>query len=150
MTTIAFKDGFMSADTQAADNWGLVSHTSKLIRISDNCVAGIAGCSRQAFRFTERLKDGSVGGDDKPPEGDFVVLVVTTNSIVVYYEDELFDDYTPEKMWAIGSGRLIAMGAMAAGATAQDAVRIASKWDEGTGGDIEVMRVWDGSKTTNK
>ena len=35
MTTIAFKDGFMAADTQAADNCGLVSHTSKLIRISE-------------------------------------------------------------------------------------------------------------------
>jgi|TARA_Y100000296_G_C5170602_1_gene257085 ATP-dependent HslUV protease subunit HslV len=145
MTTVAFKNGFIAADTQAADHSGLISHTSKLFRLSDSCVAGMAGCSRHAIRFIERLKEGKAG-DDKIPDGDFLVLVVTPQSIVVYYEDELFDDYTPEKMWAIGSGRLIAMGAMAAGATAQDAVRIASKWDEGTGGDVEVMRVFDGSK----
>lgn len=41
---------------------------------------------------------------------------------------------------AIGSGRKYALGAIEAGASLEEAVRVASKWDVYTGGEI---KVWD-------
>lgn len=44
------------------------------------------------------------------------------------------------EQWAIGSGCDYALGAMAAGATAREAVRIASKLDNGTGFGVDAVR----------
>lgn len=45
------------------------------------------------------------------------------------------------KTFAIGSGALVAMGAMYAGATAVEAVRIACRLDDGTGGKVHSMKI---------
>jgi len=43
--------------------------------------------------------------------------------------------------YALGSGYQVAMGAMEFGATAEEAVRAAIKWDTGSGGDVTVLRL---------
>jgi ATP-dependent protease HslVU (ClpYQ) peptidase subunit len=44
-----------------------------------------------------------------------------------------------DEFYAIGSGGPYAMGAMAMGATPEEAVAIASRFDPGTGGDVETF-----------
>lgn len=46
-----------------------------------------------------------------------------------------------DEFYAIGSGGPYAMGAMAMGATPEEAVAIASRFDPGTGGEVEVFNL---------
>lgn len=56
------------------------------------------------------------------------------------FEGGGFVDREPSAFWAEGSGRDIAIGAMAMGATAGRAVQVASTFDAYTGGTITVLR----------
>jgi ATP-dependent HslUV protease subunit HslV len=44
------------------------------------------------------------------------------------------------EFYALGSGSRIAYGALAAGASAEEAVRIAARYDTSTGGEVVVLR----------
>lgn len=82
------------------------------------------------------------GKKSKPPailsDSEFVCLVLDEDGL---WE---FDSYCraeqiTEEFYAIGSGAKVALGAMHAGATAQEAVEIAKLVDPYTGGDVKTM-----------
>lgn len=50
----------------------------------------------------------------------------------------------PNGFYAIGSGAKFALGALASGASAEEAVRVASVYDSGTNDDVRVVRVGEG------
>ena len=61
-------------------------------------------------------------------------IVIRGNQVVTFHptgKDQMTSEY-----YAIGSGRELAMGAMAFGATAFEAVQMAAKHDLATGGEI--------------
>jgi hypothetical protein len=58
---------------------------------------------------------------------------------VTFWESETVE-VLMAPFFANGSGNLLALGAMEAGATAEEAVRAAMVWDNSTGGAITVLR----------
>jgi ATP-dependent HslUV protease subunit HslV len=99
-----------------------------------------------AFGEVLRFKDWIVDGADpsKQPE-------LKESDVIWIQSDGSFTEFDPSgrltyeaPFYAIGSGREIAIGAMAAGATAEGAVRIACEWDGGTGGEVHVVRLMQG------
>lgn len=132
MTTIVVRDGVMAADSRetieedAAGHW--VRKCVKLFR-KDNAIIGLQGESSPGLVFLDWYGSGK-----EPPESlilaeaSFTALVLTRSGLFEY------DKFCrPQKLTGkyhvAGSGSKVALGALAMGASAQAAVRIACKFD---------------------
>lgn len=137
MTTIAYKDGVMAADTQATGDHH--SRVRKIERMADGTLVGACGAWRACHAAIEWLRCGQEG---KPPKMAGAWLLVVPPNGKVYYAEETWPPFpTTSKLGAIGSGAPLAMGAMEAGASALEAVRIAAKHDGNTSGPFHTLRL---------
>ena len=142
MTTIATDGKSMAGDGLCIGN-GLVHGTSvrKVFLLSDGRIVGIAGCAYTPGAFVPWLESGG----DKPdlPEC-FEALVLHPNGRCQSYNEKCFamDQEVPA---VTGSGGAVALGAMLAGKSPEEAVAIACLRDTGTGGTIVVERVQNGA-----
>jgi hypothetical protein len=135
MTTIAYKNGVLACDKQGTDD-NFVMKCTKWVE-DDDTVYIVTGTLVKGLRFIEYLR----GGEGKPPKlGDTVVLEFDkkTGALKVW---ESKDMALPIEcgIYAHGSGYAFAIGAMHAGCTPDEAVKIASKVDAYTGGGVKVF-----------
>jgi hypothetical protein len=136
MTTIA-TDG----KSMAADGRGCIHDTiagdrgQKIYRLKDNSLFSLSGATYAADLFVEWLDEGA--DPSKFPEnmGEYGAIHLLTDGEAHYYNQD------SKRAWrlvdcpfAVGSGREFAMGAMMAGASPAQAVRIAATRDPFTGG----------------
>ena len=142
MTTIAYKDGVLSTDTQISAGISYAYHIDKLVRVDEHdCWLSMCGSVAHFKDFLRWFRaDGGDREDVEVPEFEeesFGAIVLYDDGRVHMY-DEQFDylEHPPEKPLAIGSGASAALGAMYAGKGSADAVRIAALIDHATGGDI--------------
>ena len=145
MTTIAFRDGIMAADSQETDG-GMKTKCRKLFRVEDACgnevIIGTAGGSFTGMLFVDNYS--SV--EDRPAVLDNITEDENFHNLIWDGEDLYEVDWLwhPIKVprvpfFAIGSGAAAAMGAMHAGASAKEAIQIAKKIDNYTGGTVKTM-----------
>jgi hypothetical protein len=106
---------------------------------TDTHVYAVTGTLVTGLRFIEWLKEpGKVKKGPRLKDTVVVEFDKRTGRAQVW---ECRHTPLPCKdMYATGSGGQIALGAMAAGATPEEAVRIASKYDAYTGHGIQVWR----------
>lgn len=140
MTTIATDGKSMAGDGQREVR-GTIStrNAEKVRRLSDGSVIGTAGDSACGCALIEWLE----GGGDAPklePESGFNALQLTSDGKVFIYDKHCMP-MPVEPPMAIGSGMDLAIGAMLAGKSAEDAVMIAVRRDPGTGGKITVLHL---------
>lgn len=142
MTTIAYRDGVLAADTATWINDGNVrcpGRTGKLRRLSDGSLYSGAGASAQIEEFGNWLESGCKG--DKPKADDISVLHIRLDGTIVLYAGELERVAGEAPFYAVGSGASAALGAMMAGASAAEAVRIAMEVDPYTAGEVDVLHL---------
>ncbi len=130
MTTIAYKDGVLAADTRATQGDTILMNVSKIHRDS---LTPTAFCGDlkvlQDFRNHQDWEQlPTEGWESINTRGTLRDAQGVTLSI------------KPGDFWAIGSGAPFALGAMAAGATPEQAVKIAARYDTGTNDTVEVVR----------
>ena len=146
MTTIAYRDGILAADSRVTygEHQTARIHTCKKLfrkrvtqgKKSFDVIIATAGESSPGLVFVDWY------GSGKPvPDlflhlgGDFLCLVLTPSGLFEYdvycRGEEVSDDF-----YAIGSGAGPALGAMHCGKSAVEAVRIAARIDPYTGGRI--------------
>lgn len=145
MTTIAFKDGILAADscaTVSGDQSGdIKAQCKKLYRKTTadgrQVIIATAGDSFPGIAFVDWYGSGK-----EPPEriadSDFTVLILVDGAL---YESDgwcLLEEVV-SPYYAIGSGRKCAMAAMACGKTAIEAVEIAAMFDPYTAGPFVSM-----------
>lgn len=162
MTTIAFKNGIIAADsrvTVSSDAGGDRNFdTKKLFRKTVHIdgqpmevILATAGESAPGSLFVEQWGTGKSLSEIRElftySEADFSILVVTSGGL---FEVDKWCVLEPvyEAFYAIGSGSKIAMGAMEAGASAQKAVEIACKRDPFTALPVVTMRLKPNVKQT--
>ena len=136
MTTIAYKDGILASDSLASSESHVVGYCDNKVTIVGN----------KAIAFTGDLDDKDVfikwviNKKGKKPqfENGFGVFVIDidTKELTEYKDGERVD-YKSD-FYTMGSGSLVAIGAMAHGATAKEAVEIACKYNLHTGGEVHV------------
>jgi ATP-dependent protease HslVU (ClpYQ) peptidase subunit len=133
MTTIA-TDGFqIAADGQSTRKDSVTgTNRRKLYPLPDGSFVGAAGRTVDAERAVRVLYEG--GNADAP--GDYTLMQLHRNGKVDVYEGSLRAVIRMKPPYAIGSGADVAMGALLAGASAHEAVKIAAKIDVYTGGKI--------------
>lgn len=110
--------------------------TSKIFRVG-NSLIGIAGRVEHALKFIEWRKQPA---DPKPTfadSPDFEALELAATGKITWWGGEMVGIPIEEKFYAIGSGSTYALGAMAMGATPETAIKIAARWDNSTGAEIQ-------------
>lgn len=144
MTTIAYREGVLCADTSVHDRDTYVGAMDKIVkRKSDGKLAGAAGAMEDVVAFLDWFMRGSRGSLSVSKTGNFEGLVVHGKGEVEWFgangrsKPILLADFP---FTAIGSGFKVAMGAMAHGASAQDAIKIACQLDVYTREPITTLR----------
>lgn len=141
MTTIALKDWVLAADGRTS--WGKTSMSSaRKIRVTDGhafAVSGDVGLIPVFHRWLEAGADPlarpviQYAGGDKPGMRALVIVLSAQPSMTIYDEDFLEVELSQEGYYAIGSGQDLALGAMAHGANAIEAVVAACAHDPHSG-----------------
>lgn len=149
MTTIAYRDGVLAADSRAyGGKWkASPGEKAKMRRIAAGRFAGCVGAistnsvggDQLLWDWIERGAPAPVSGDIRPDS--FSVLILAPDGLHLAYENMTFSGPIRSEFYAVGSGEDFALGALAMGATAEEAVQIASRFDHHTGGEIVTMRL---------
>lgn len=151
MTTIAYKDGVVCADSST--NYGDVrfKSTKKIVDHGDVVVASAGDADDRHINALFHILNDE---DDFPSNIElrdvkqvFVAFVFTRQTGQVFIV-QTGDEYPlivecKEPHFAIGTGGELAIGAMSAGATAKEAVKIACKWDIKSATPIQEVRLWN-------
>jgi ATP-dependent protease HslVU (ClpYQ) peptidase subunit len=136
MTTIAYRDGVLASDGRTSSgNVVLSDNEKKIMRLSDGALFALAGDVAYTGPMLEALED-----DAELPKADgaFTAVIVETNGALRIYEGAGGFMAIVEPFAAFGSGAAVAYGAMEMGASAEEAVRIATRRDTYSGGAIQV------------
>lgn len=129
----------MAGDTLAC--WGTTRDgTFSKIAKRGPFLAGVSGALAPAQRFLDWFTGGLRGDPPEMPDGER-----TTHGLIVCPDDVILTwgplgwERTHNSMAAMGSGGEFAQGAMAMGASPEEAVRVAMIYDTKTGGEISVL-----------
>lgn len=141
MTTIAFDGRSLAADRRA--NFGdMVLHgAAKIERLEDGRLIGAAGNASICQIWRDWMRTGGDRPEILYDDEEFI------NGIEVKQNGDcwLHGRYASVKIEtpfvAVGSGAHFAMGAMATGANAVQAVNIAAQFDPSTGGKIDLIQI---------
>jgi len=145
MTTIAYRDGTLAADTCVTCSSGrrLPGTHSKICSNEHGWLFGAAGTIADIARLRQWFS--TYTGDKRlkgPPGGSYDALLISPKGACLYLElGAIWDAPTDAPFHAVGSGAALAIGAMAHGATAQEAVATAILYDEGSGGRVDHLSI---------
>lgn len=143
MTTIAYRDGVMAAESLiTADGMRAGVVRAKLARSPQGHIGGAAGTLGSNIQFAIWVEAGMP--KSKAPQLDddrFDALLVAPDGAMFYVCRRLTLCQFDAPFAAIGSGERYAMAAMEMGASAERAIDVAMKFDTDSGGDIAVMEL---------
>lgn len=141
MTTIAYRDGVLAADTLRTSNGMRDGYQRKIHKCGRLLIAG-AGSAAVCEQFRSWVLRGMVGPspfEGKPDSGNG--LVITPDGLAVIWGSSGPWQLKDVPFLALGTGEQIAMGAMAMGGSAEEAVRAAITLNISSGGEIQTVRV---------
>lgn len=142
MTIIAYKNNLIASDSLISEESTRFGSMVKITRGPDGTIAGACGGASSLALFLRWIHVGRRGakpnlGDDK----DFCGITINPEGLVLFYEAGMNPYALTNDFYAIGSGATTAMGAMAAGADAIRAVRIACRFNVLCSEPIYVLRL---------
>lgn len=151
MTTVAWDGETLAADRKMGDRYNV----QKIFPVPTGFAAG-CGDYDSVIEIVQWLRDGEPRDSvpvlqEKDDDGDScaeVVVVDRKGRIDWLTWPYLRRIRLHERFVAIGSGEEVAIGAMAFGATARQAVAVACRYDPNTGQGIDSVRVVKGSRNT--
>jgi ATP-dependent protease HslVU (ClpYQ) peptidase subunit len=164
VTTIAYRDGVMACDSKASEGHLFVTKYKKVERLSNGALWGSAGdCDTRevdkllAKASPERMPTrAQLAKTSTSMHGLLVFPGGKVFGIYIYQVGEHTDEWTAqvleivEPFCAVGSGGELALAAMAAGASAGDAVRIACKYDAYSGEPVHEHRLVERKRRGNE
>lgn len=139
MTTIAYRDGILAADSQVTNGSSRSAQTARKIRRIGKAL--IAGCGYigELEAFVDWVA-GGMEGKDPLRGGETSCMLIVKNQPPVMFGATGPWPFTTDYM-AMGSGEDFAFGAMHAGATAEQAVAAAIAHDVYSGGPIVTLKL---------
>ncbi len=146
MTTVAIKDGVLAVDSVASRGDRLAGYVDKAVYVDFGAHKAILSGVGDMPALADFFRWHGDGCQDNSPgwlsSDDFSGLMYKNDGTLWAYERQTtpFLVRPVTNHFAFGSGCHIATGAMEAGATAEEAVRIAAMYSYGTGGKINVFR----------
>lgn len=143
MTTIVWDGEILASDKQCS--WDNLKTTVTKISEVDGFLFGCAGNYAHAQTLIEWFMSGAdpkTFPDCQKGDDHVDMLVITPDrDIHIYGQSPYPMDFTETQKVAIGSGSEFALGAMAMGADAVQAVEVASAHDINTGQGIDILNL---------
>lgn len=140
MTTIAYRDGVLAADSLVTLGSTKVHGSYQKIRRIGDHIIGTAGSVASCQAFIDWIRMGD--GETLPPKGEYNALIIDPRGRVREIENgSVLPVPRGAKFFAIGSGSPYALAAMYAGANAAEAVKIAAKIDTSTGLPVKTLKL---------
>jgi ATP-dependent protease HslVU (ClpYQ) peptidase subunit len=128
MTTIAYKDGILAADTQLTLGTMRLSDCHKIQRLQNDIIVACAG-GVDLERYFHKWLLGEKIPRAKIPTKKFEAIVIKDKN-AYWYQDGLEDHLIPAGAnYAIGSGWMICKTFMHSGLSAKEAVKATSELD---------------------
>ena len=153
MTTICVRDNIMVSDGQMSRGDFIDSYDFEKIVSINGCLVGCAGSVASILKFRQWFADNmeaelakqeypfvNISFPEDMIEDDFTALVLYPDG-VLYEFFGAGSAMEVKQPAAIGSGMFYALSAMDAGASAEEAVKIATLRDAYSGGDIQVFEL---------
>ena len=141
MTAIAYRDGVMAADSVSwVEDQILVPCGPKIIRLKTGLIAcsGIESEIQEACAWIENNKSNR---PDLTEDGGFNCLWIKQDKSMWHADHRLVFVRQYGEFTAIGASTVFMFGAMHAGASAEDAVRLAVTHTAGASGAVQVERL---------
>lgn len=142
MTTIAYRDGVMAADSGSWTGGTVHRWASKLAVGPDGTLYGACGDAAECNAYLKWVNGGCCGESPKPrhlaDRASFTVLIAPRGApirLLVASGEEIFD----APYMAIGGGSDAAMGALFVGASAQHAIQAAIEHTDYAHGDVNIV-----------
>ncbi len=140
MTTIVYRDGVLASDSQCGCGGMIEGSTKKITQAKDGTMGGLAGDLSSCTKFLDWVESAERAKTDPPNTGeDEGLLIKPSGEVFVAHNGVLSKLDAPFAI--LGSGARLAAGAMAMGASAKKAVKIACEFDSGSGGKIQAYRL---------
>lgn len=144
VTTIAYRDGVLAADSRAYSGDKVpIGSKVKIHRMDDGTLLGVSTTSVGGDALVRRWVAAGcapVTSDMLKPDS-FTALMIRPNGEVFYANDNLeWTGPLTGRFIAIGSGEQFALGALQMGATAVQAVEAAIALDPWSAGEITILR----------
>lgn len=148
MTIVAWDGKTFAADKQSTIG-GLKRKLSKIHKLDNGHLVAATGTTVDCIEYVkwykkvcaatedERVFFPTWTGNDKP----WLMVVTPWKGIYLYTGCDTYIDYSENDIFAVGSGSEYAMGAMRAGATAKEAVLIASEFDTHCGMGVDSIEL---------
>lgn len=151
MTVIAYKDNVMACDSCWSNNGVVVNLADKIIRLSSGGLLGEAGDSdtREIIALLDKVKKPA----QLPAREQIAKLGIDYEALLVLPDGQIWNvfadidkkDYGVYRVRrpfiAVGGGKEVAIGSMAAGASAPTAAAIACQWVTTCRGPIHQARL---------
>ena len=144
MTTIAYRNGVMAADSFVIGDGVVYGNSRKITKNKNGDICGGSGTLCILERFQKWFQDGEIGDCPKligEDDASAQIIVVRVDGRIQEFSKNGVFTYEDTPYVVVGSGGDIALGAMHAGANAYDAVRAAIHHDTRTGGTIRTLRL---------
>jgi len=121
------------------------------IRRVGRSIIGAAGDWSDVLKFWDMIERKKKKDTGLTESSELEAIELHPGGIFLYNSSGL-KYAVKDEYFAIGSGGPYAMGALAMGATPEEAVAIATRFDPSTGGEVEAMylKVANGIKQTNR
>jgi len=139
VTTIAYRDGVLAADTLTSSN-GILCTQAVKIGGRNGVLWSACGDVAWGKRFRDWCASGAVGDHPPLPNDQTGGTIYAPNGDLIVFHSMGIEVRPGLPFWADGSGCDYALGAMQMGATAEQAVAVAMIWDQCTGGQIRTIR----------
>lgn len=138
MTTVVWDGKTLAADSQSTT--GTVRGTAaKIAKNADGFLIAGAGSHAVVSQWIAWVMAGLPPDNQPASVDDSTLIIIDPRGRARLFADVPVAQPVPRKKWAIGSGSDIALGAMAMGADARQAVKVACKLDVYSGGKIVVL-----------
>lgn len=146
MTIIAWDGTTLSADKEAGTQYIKSTRTTKIHRLSNGWLVGIAGDSAVARELLEWIKAGAVPKnfpeECRPGKSHSAkALVITLDREILVYECGPYPIQFEGKFHAIGAGSDAALAVLYLGHNSILAVQVASQICNGCGGGIDTLEL---------
>lgn len=138
MTTWAYRNGVLVADSMVSTStsYQIIGSAKKVHKAKNGIIAAGAGVLVDVHRFFNWIDDG-MDTDAAVKLDNLDGVLIKPDKTIWMVDETLFPYVIDAEFHSGGGGSAIALGAMAHGATAEEAVRIAMKYSLGTGGKLQ-------------
>lgn len=145
MTTIAIKDNIIAYDSRMMEEGTIYTDDYQKMRQVEGYTIFGAGSLTGISAITKAVLTEQYNCDDSEIDNYSCIWIAEGGELRrAFFSTKgklIIEPQDPSIPWAMGSGSDFAIGAMDAGASAREAVKIASQRDVGTGGKIRTWKL---------